>query len=421
MGSRPSTVKKQPDTSHYGKICLQTDKTVYSPGDTVTGTIFLDLISPYPGNQLFLKFKGKEVAHVVQEYQTTIDTENGPITVSDYRKGSDKHKIINQSQVIHSWEKLSPSRFSFPFSFLIPQNGIPGSFYQQGPFYLAFIEYQVKVFLKPFCNRDPKLKYKQPLIIKETFLANPRNTLIRETTVLKTCGCFQRGSNTLKAIFTKNSYSHEEKVEVLVELDHSKTKLKPDQIKFYLVQMLSVRASGESQFRSEKRVKIKQAFAEKTIDPEVRARSLSLTLPPFAKESDFQRKINRERPSKGKLMGLLEYKGGITCSTHGRFVDSQFYLRVKCSTNGFCTTYSSILFPILVCPSDLEFPVLPLPSDWQTKPLENKIISFSQPGDMNDKKEHKNSTNSSIQIEVSPMCLPELPPNRIEDRQNPTD
>jgi hypothetical protein len=44
---------------NYGGIFVKTEKFIYYPGDNVNGFIYLNIISPYPGNTISLQFKGK--------------------------------------------------------------------------------------------------------------------------------------------------------------------------------------------------------------------------------------------------------------------------------------------------------------------------------------------------------------------------
>lgn len=42
----------------YGEIYVATDKPHYTSGENVTGKIYLNFHSAYPGNTIFLKLKG---------------------------------------------------------------------------------------------------------------------------------------------------------------------------------------------------------------------------------------------------------------------------------------------------------------------------------------------------------------------------
>ena len=152
MSVKSSKEKIYKSTSQYGDIYLQIDQTTYQPGDTITGTIYLNLISSYPGNQLYIKLKGKEVGHfVVQEG----DRNNRHLV----RRTVTNH-IIHDNILAHHWGSISPRQLSLPFSFRLPDS-LPSSFHQEGYGYSLFLEYQVQAFLQPYESDGPKqgLKY----------------------------------------------------------------------------------------------------------------------------------------------------------------------------------------------------------------------------------------------------------------------
>ncbi len=138
MGSSSSKGKKYQDTSKYGDLYFQLENSVYQPGETVSGTIFLNLTSAYPGNQLFLKFKGEEAVYTVTTSSHYSSFTHH--TSTTHYLNSDENDIIQKTIPVHSWKELSPGQFSIPFSFLLPPD-LPGSFQQKGERYLAFIKY----------------------------------------------------------------------------------------------------------------------------------------------------------------------------------------------------------------------------------------------------------------------------------------
>ena len=44
----------------HGYIYVQTDKSVYMPGETISGNVHIQLTMPYPAEFLQLEIKGKE-------------------------------------------------------------------------------------------------------------------------------------------------------------------------------------------------------------------------------------------------------------------------------------------------------------------------------------------------------------------------
>ncbi len=60
MGSSNEKQKGNKNQMNYGGIFVKTEKFIYYPGDNVNGFIYLNIISPYPGNTISLQFKGKQ-------------------------------------------------------------------------------------------------------------------------------------------------------------------------------------------------------------------------------------------------------------------------------------------------------------------------------------------------------------------------
>lgn len=365
MGSNSSKGKKHQDTSHFGGIYLKTDKTAYYAGETVTGTIFLNLISHYPGNQLFLKFKGKEIAHIVRlEYDGY-----GNVDVMY----SDEKEVTKQEALMYSWDTLLPGQFSLPFSFLLAPN-LPPSFYQQGPRYLASLEYQLEAYLKPHQDEDPKMKYKQPINLRETINPITGDLPSSVTTPLKTCCCCKQGSNVLKANFEKNYYSPGENARVSMELDNSGTQLKNLKVVFSLKQKLELRAKGvRMNFDF---VKVKQELPGIMKGSNTNAGTLTLVLPRFPTEDDFNKEIDKKNPKTQDLVKLKENNDVITSTTQSSLITSSFYLEVSCPMSGCCATLPVAKLPIGIFSPDFQLPVVNAPNNWHPVALDNVTLAF---------------------------------------------
>lgn len=48
------------NATSYGNVIVHTDKPFYIAGDTVTGHVYVNIVSTFPGDILYLKLKGKE-------------------------------------------------------------------------------------------------------------------------------------------------------------------------------------------------------------------------------------------------------------------------------------------------------------------------------------------------------------------------
>ena len=52
--------------SNYGNVFVMTDKAYYLAGDNVTGHVYVNIVNSYPGDCVFLKFKGIEREFMVE-------------------------------------------------------------------------------------------------------------------------------------------------------------------------------------------------------------------------------------------------------------------------------------------------------------------------------------------------------------------
>ena len=51
----------------YGGLFIITDKPFYYPGENVTGKIYVNLHTQFPGNELFIKVKGEGIIYIIRE------------------------------------------------------------------------------------------------------------------------------------------------------------------------------------------------------------------------------------------------------------------------------------------------------------------------------------------------------------------
>ena len=397
MGSNSSKGKKYQDTSKYGEIYLKTDKTSYYPGETVTGHIHLNLIIEYPGNHLFVKFKGKEIVHIVR-----LEPRGNH---AEYIKYSDKNNITKKNMLAHKWETLPIGQYTIPFSFMLPHH-LPASFYQQGNKYLAFLEYQLEAFIQPNNNTDPKIKYKQPIVLKET-IAQPREELPTQViTPLKTCWCCKRGSNTLKVHFEKNYYAPGDTAKVIMKLDNNNTALKNQEVILALKQTLKLIAKGKmiSKVITKTQQELSGTFSDN---------SLSIVLPRFPLPEDYNQQIDKLKPTKSELKNLKENNNVITSTTRSSLIISEFFLEVSCPMSGCCSNTPKAQCPIGIYYPDIDLPVVNPPNDWH--PLTIEGVNLMLPSDQNEVDEPllKNIQEGGGQHMVQTQMI------KVQDNNNP--
>jgi len=366
MGSTASKGKQYQDTSQYGEVYLQTDKTAYQAGDTVTGTIYINLISNYPGNQLFLKLKGKEVVHDVTKKRG----KDYKMTVKCF--GCDS--TIKETVLVHSWEILSPGQFSFPFSFLLPHD-LPASFYQQGRDYFAYIQYKLEAFIQPHNNSNPKLKYKQPLTLHEIATPKPDELSKEVRQKLEVCCNPEKGFATLKVSFEKNCYYPGDTARAIIEFDATDAKLTTTKIVLALKQKVILKAEGL--YFSTELVKTTKELPGIKKGSKMGTQTLDIVLPRFANDSDFDRALDKAKITQSLLEGLKDKNDIITSSTRGKLIYSQFFLEVSCPMEGCCALFPGVSCDIGILSPEFELPVVSPPPGWQ--PIAEKPIHLVFP------------------------------------------
>jgi len=75
----------------YGNIFIKTDKPFYTVEETVTGTVYIDLLKDFPGNIAYLFFKGEENSR-----WTVHDGDDATIYHSNL-------KFLNNKFVVYDW------------------------------------------------------------------------------------------------------------------------------------------------------------------------------------------------------------------------------------------------------------------------------------------------------------------------------
>ena len=200
MGAVQSLGKLYEQVKHFGSLYVKMDKPYYNPGDQITGTVYLSLNIPYPGESLYVELKAAESFKYVEEIEK-MDQNNQPYT--EYKLNQEKIVIMDLRLPIYTANGgFLPGQYAFPFSFLLPQ-GLPGSFYQEAPMAVAEIEYKLHAVLTTYI-KAPMLKYKEKLIVNENVKSAVGNAHLSNTVEVKTCCCFDKGATKVTAQFEKN-------------------------------------------------------------------------------------------------------------------------------------------------------------------------------------------------------------------------
>ena len=182
MGAKSST--------EFGQININTDRPSYFQGEYVYGTISLNLLKDFPGNELILKIKGKEEARW---------TEGSGKNKSHYHG---KKIIISHQFPLYKFNSatIPQGQYNFPFS-LFMSPALPASFVNIGLF--AEVTYKIKGEIRPTDKGYKHFRNSKPLHLKQMrndAYAPPIANLKVEVDI---CCCFGQGSTNIETRVNK--------------------------------------------------------------------------------------------------------------------------------------------------------------------------------------------------------------------------
>lgn len=213
------------------------------PGETVSGTVYLQVTKDCEASLLQLAIVGAEETSVV------------------YHTGSGKHRhrhVAHESSnfLFARWNlatfqdnKCKAGKFEYPFSFTLPTDDLPPPFFEKGgdDSNWCHIRYfvEARLFKHGWLSSDT-LEQKEfrmfshlPLVKK----IEPRE--VKHTVPVTSCCCIDRGNTHLKAYVDKNAFATGAKLEVLYEA-HNRSKAEVLEIQVDLVEAVEWWAQGHS-------------------------------------------------------------------------------------------------------------------------------------------------------------------------------
>jgi len=365
MGNSNSASKEAERARQYGGIFVQLNNRVLVPNETVSGTIYLNLVQDYPGSTLYISVLGDERVHFIDRVAKHKKGRNGQrktYYVDVHRRAH--RSILNKSFPVYSWGNggiIPRGQYSFPFSFLVPQ-GLPGSMYLCRNRAQGSIAYSMEAYLQPSNSNIPKLGNSMPIIVREAVIQNIQTQQVKKQEKIKTCCCCDRGVVAFSTFFEKNAYAPTETARASAEIDNSQCKNKINDVVFSLEQSIVLRAGAHSKvIRS---VIKSQSLGgleagESWIGDKLKIASIEL---PPGQEGSFQhfedgQEIKDDPNAAGKLIP----------SSHGGIITSDFFLKMELRMDGClcCQQYPSATIPIQVYSAALKPIELPqAPQGW---------------------------------------------------------
>lgn len=380
----------------YGNLFIQTDKSTYFGGDTVTGKVYLNLLMPYPGNQLNLKLKGKEYAAFLQtESKSQQVTENGMTVTKQVDVDvpyEDKRDIIKLLVPMYSWAVLMPGQYTIPFSFMLPQD-LPSSFHQEASKLVGDISYWLEARLEPAMKGSAKLKYKQAFVVRQPIKSAMQGVGNEKTTNLTAC-CSGKGTNTLKAKFEKNFYAPGETAQVNMQLDNTQSQLSNTGINFSLKQKLTLNVKGKE--KEENFTKVQRNLPGIPAGGASDSSFISINLPSFQVQEWTITKATNLIDYLKSLKGNNEI---LNSATKGKFIKSEYYLEVACPMDGCCAPSPSISCPIEIYYPEITLFQPPIPTGWAPQEISMVNLSFNGP------QVQMGAGNMSVSVNMDPVNM----------------
>lgn len=398
----------------FGELYVQTDSPYYQPGATVSGFVFLNLLKPYPGEDIKLKIKGLEktciIGHKEEEFYDPVRGVN--IRSQKEHVTSDAAVCFNQSTKIFDFgprELLEPGQYTFPFSFRLPLH-IPGTFHHVEHNLRASITYTAEAFLSSKGELAPKISYKHRFIVVEGSQTEEESIKESTLTVIKLCGCcIPYGSVELCAYFDKNAFKPGDSIKAFVKVDNSSSTAQISSVSVTLKQYIIIKSQEKTILRSSviydysdsKKIQSKQAptLLEFTIDlPKNPA-----TVDAFSKDLEF-------------LKNAPLFKGQfISSTTHGKLITSRFELHVRATPGALCANKAEVSVACHVMYPDYSLPPFERPEEWTPKELPSVIIPLNldptYPIHTEYAKEHLDEESLT---QAKQSCADNLAPNSLD-------
>jgi len=241
-------------TPNLGSMYIRMDRGEYSPGDTVSGTILLDLFTPFNHNQVWITVAGVEQTSLVETLPQNNDQANTNNRHGHnherYRRHSDHNFFFNYKIPVHTFGGMfiPNGQYSFPFSFVLPP-GLPSTFdysfnVGQEPCY-AKVSYELRASLEnPSSRGSPSLSHTQVLSVNQGALLGGESTRKELNQHVKSCCCIDKGHAKIISYFEKAEYVPGETAYLVSEVDNTKSKAKINSIDGIFRQKLRLQARG---------------------------------------------------------------------------------------------------------------------------------------------------------------------------------
>jgi len=374
MGKNSAKGKSYRQGFKYGDLFLQTEKLVYTAGETVTGKVYLNLISAFPSNKLMLRFKAQQGINIVVATDQTKEKE----VYVEKNLHSKNHAIIKDIIELHTWEEseIPVGQYIVPFSFLLDSN-LASSFCQDGPYFHGHIIYKLEAYLESSVeNGGLKLKYKQKLKITEIIKPDGMTNKEVNKQFKKSCFCINSGGSVvLKASLDKTCFHFGEIIKIDVIFDPSRSFVTCHQLSATVIQKTVLKTTDKTREAEVDAVEVKVPRVDVRRQPS--KQTIKIKLPDA---SD----IDQEARNPSKKYALLQIKSDKNeisqTTTMNANLTSTFRLEVCACLQNYeknADRLVKIIFPINIVYAKADIvPQVKEPEKWEPKVLSTANIVF---------------------------------------------
>lgn len=351
--------------SQYGSFFVILEKPIYSPGDQVNGTVYLDCTLDFPSSHITLKLEGKEKIKFWKSRQVYSHTDSNGTTHyrTEWYPVYDSHRCFNYEFPVANFSGafIQRGQYQIPFTFHLPAH-VPSTFYytwyRNGDCY-AKIHYEAKAKMESAYGKD-LLKHKLQFTVNAAQLKNAKQKRVDiDKEVVSWCCCNQ-GKLKMTSYFEKDAYMPGETAYLVVEAENN-SKVKCNTIDGNFTQEINIHGwgGGSGDKRNLRTVQIPGLEpGEAFIGGNAKRIAIALT---------------------GTQIKAGEDAGTNNTTVHGKLIQCNYYISAQtkmdacicCDEHPVSKIYINLYNPIPPAP-----PAFQQPANWQPQVFDTYIANF---------------------------------------------
>ena len=217
--------------NEFCEMYISTNKSVYCPGDVVSGNVFIMQKKEISASIIELTIRGKEKV----SWEELLKGSQG--NTNHKEKFQENKELFRITQALSEFKTkiLKVGQYAFPFTFTF-HDCFPGSFELNYGFYKAKIKYSLTCTLRSDSINQEPFEFVQSFIVRQ----NPKVSIINATqkasSDIKSC-LFNKGISSISCKFEKDTYFPGDKAKLLIELDNQNCAVNIIHITITLVQI----------------------------------------------------------------------------------------------------------------------------------------------------------------------------------------